>query len=106
MSKISVTKLADSLNDVTLIDVRKPAARAASGLSIEKAAWRHPFDALRWIDQIDRHRKIVVFCVHGHEVSQAVHSFLRDDGIDASYLEGGFDAWREAGHNVVPNDGD
>jgi hypothetical protein len=38
---------------------------------------------------------VVVYCVHGHEVSQGVTSALRTAGVDAAYLEGGIAGWTE-----------
>jgi len=35
---------------------------------------------------------VVVYCVHGHEVSQDAARALRERGIDARYLEGGIEA--------------
>ncbi|MCR9124302.1 MAG: rhodanese-like domain-containing protein [Phyllobacteriaceae bacterium] len=89
---------------VAIIDVRKPAARAASGLAIPGSRFHHPFDAMNWADAEKRHQ-LVIYCVHGHEVSQAVCGFLRDEWIDCRYLAGGFDAWKEAGLPVEPIDG-
>lgn len=90
---------------VTIIDVRKPAARAASGLAIPGAIWRHPFDAANWAYEFTG-KQIVVYCVHGHEVSQAVRGFLADLGIEAVILEGGFEGWRQTGLPVKPLDDD
>ena len=42
-------------------------------------------------------KKAVVTCVHGKERSAGAAALLRTDGIDAEILEGGFEAWREAG---------
>jgi hypothetical protein len=39
---------------------------------------------------------VVVYCRHGHEVSQDVTRSLRAAGIDASYLAGGIAGWTEA----------
>ncbi|KJS16641.1 MAG: hypothetical protein VR78_07200 [Hoeflea sp. BRH_c9] len=88
---------------VSIIDVRKPAARAASGLAIPGALWRHPFDAANWADEFTG-RQVAVYCVHGHEVSQAVRGFLTDLGMDAMSVEGGFEGWRQAGLPVEPVD--
>ncbi len=105
---ITVEELLESTFSGHLVDVRKPEARAASGFGMPGVQWRHPFDAINWVDSLPRHR-VVVFCVHGHEVSQAVAGYLRDEGVDALYLEGGFEAWKEAGGQVdtldVENEG-
>lgn len=102
---ISVEKLGSHTDEYVVVDVRKDGARAQSGLTIAGARYRHPFDAQNWWTQFIG-RRLVVFCVHGHEVSQAVCGFLCDNGIDAQCLEGGFEAWRAAGNPVAPADGD
>jgi len=38
-----------------------------------------------------------VFCVHGLDIGQSTALALRARGIDARYLSGGMEAWREAG---------
>jgi rhodanese-related sulfurtransferase len=52
----------------------------------ELAAWRHGRTDCR---------PVVVYCVHGREVSQGVAETLRGLGIDARYLAGGIGAWVE-----------
>lgn len=98
---ITVSELVARADDVLIFDVRKPEARRQSGYGIAGSTWHHPFDAATWVQQY-RHRDecCVVYCVHGHEVSQAVAGFLRDNGIDAVFLEGGFEAWGVAGGKV------
>jgi rhodanese-related sulfurtransferase len=41
-------------------------------------------------------RPILVYCVHGHEVSANAAQALRGHGFEAAYLEGGIHAWHEA----------
>ena len=43
---------------------------------------------------------VVVYCVHGHEVSQGVCQTLRDDGYQVRFLEGGIESWTESGGPV------
>jgi hypothetical protein len=38
---------------------------------------------------------VVVYCVHGHEVSQTAAASLANAGIDAAYLAGGIARWRD-----------
>lgn len=83
-------------SDIRIVDVRKPEARAASGCAIPDAVWKHPFNALNWAGEFLGCR-VVVYCVHGHEVSLAVRGYLADQGIDAVILEGGFEAWAATG---------
>ena len=100
-TSVSPAGLAAEPGDFVILDVRKPAARAASGLAIAGALWRHPFDAANWAGEF-KGRRVILYCVHGHEVSQAVRGYLSDLGIDAAIVEGGFEAWRLAGLPVEP----
>jgi Fe-Mn family superoxide dismutase len=45
---------------------------------------------------------IVVFCVHGHEVSRFGTAMLLLHGVQARYVEGGFTALVAAGADTVP----
>lgn len=84
-----------STTDRMMIDVRKPPAFEASGRLIPGAVWRHPFDVDRWVSDISG--PVVIYCVHGHEVSQGVAAYLRARSLDAVYLEGGFERYVAAG---------
>lgn len=97
---ISPSQLSSRRHEVVIIDVRKEPARRVSMLTIPNAQHRRPFAADMWWPEFAG-RSVVVFCVHGHEVSRAVAGFLRDNGVDAAFLEGGFEAWRESGLAVV-----
>jgi thiosulfate sulfurtransferase len=96
---ISIEEFSKAKN-LTIVDVRKAPARGLSGLTMPDAVWRAPFSADNWWQEFVG-QKVVVFCVHGREVSKAVAGFLSDQRIDARYLAGGFEAYREAGGAVV-----
>ena len=100
-SALTPSDLAASRDGRTIIDVRKPEARRKSGYAVPGSVWLHPFEAAGWAPAY-RGRPVVVYCVHGHEVSQAVRGFLDDMGVDAMILDGGFEAWREAGLPIEP----
>ncbi len=85
-----------------ILDVRKRAAFDESGLMLSGAVWRDPFQISAWMRDLDTNTPLIIHCVHGHEVSQNAAQTLRDAGFDARVLEGGFDAWREAGGEIVP----
>ncbi len=46
-------------------------------------------------------RSVVVSCQKGLKLSQGAAAWLRHEGIAAESLEGGFEAWRAAGHPLV-----
>ena len=96
------TTIADLLRSPeppVLIDVRRAPARAASGLTIPNSLRGEPEHVAEWGRALGS-RTVVVFCVHGHEVSQGVADHLSELGVDAAFLVGGFAAW-EAGGNPV-----
>lgn len=85
-----------------VLDVRKPEAFEASGAMLQGAAWRDPAGANRWGLDLPNRTPVVVYCVHGHEVSQGVGAALRDIGVNVRVLKGGFESWRQAGGPTVP----
>ena len=90
---ISLADLSNSPDAPLLIDVRKEPARAASGLTIPGSLRGEPERAAEWAVALHG-RTVVVFCVHGHEVSRGVADRLTALGVDCRYLEGGFVAWQ------------
>jgi rhodanese-related sulfurtransferase len=84
-----------------VIDVRRRAALEADTAMIAGATWRDPFDVPDWEKYLPRHRPVVLYCVHGHEISRNAVAALRLAGVDARYLEGGIEAWRSLGAPTV-----
>jgi len=84
-----------------VIDVRRtPAFRAASDMAAG-ALRRDPDTVASWAKTLPR-AGVVVYCVHGHEVSQNTAQALRELGIEARYLEGGLEeGWKAAGGAVI-----
>jgi rhodanese-related sulfurtransferase len=80
-----------------VIDVRKAPRYAEAPGTIPGAIRRDPDEIGGWACHLDLGRMIVVYCLHGHEVSQAAAVILDRCGYPARYLEGGIDAWKMAG---------
>jgi len=76
----------------TILDVRRAPAFDGASDMIATAIWYDPARVEEWITGLSRERDHVVYCVHGHEVSQNTAESLRTKGIRATYLEGGIDA--------------
>ncbi len=88
--------------EALLVDLRKPAAAAASGVVVAGALRRDPF-AFSHDDPLTAEpRPVMVFCVHGHEVSRFACALLLLHGRDATYVRGGFEALRTAGAPLEP----
>lgn len=97
---ISTAELAahfGSAQSPLLFDVRREAAYAASDVIIAGASRDGVEQIVRGRDALPPTRPVVVYCVHGHEVSQGAAQALRAAGIDAVYLDGGIEAWRAQG---------
>ncbi len=75
-----------------LIDVRRQPAFLGAGDMIRGALRRDPAAIERWQPALPAGREVVVYCVHGHEVSRNAAKAL---GV--RFLEGGIEAWRAAG---------
>lgn len=84
-----------------LIDVRKNERfREAPDLA-RGALRRDPLRVADWAKTLPASASVVVYCVHGHEVSQETARNLRAQGIAAGFLEGGIEGWREAGGELA-----
>ena len=81
----------------TLVDVRRPEAFARDPVTIPHADRREPDAIDGWSRELEPWREVVVYCVHGHEVSQNAAAALGRRGLVARYLEGGLEGWRAAG---------
>ena len=107
MSDLFVTALAlsewlDRPDAPLVIDVRKAAAFLADPERIGDAQWRDPYDVGRWGPTLPRDRDVVVYCVHGHEVSRGVRDLLQSFGYRAWYLAAGIDGWKKRKHFALP----
>ncbi|MDX6752642.1 chromate resistance protein [Geminicoccaceae bacterium 1502E] len=80
-----------------VLDVRRPFTYRAADSALPGALRRPPDTAEAWQRDLPPGRSAVVYCVHGHEVSQTVASVLDRLGTEAAFLEGGIEGWREAG---------
>ena len=85
-----------------VIDVRRSPAFAEDPQVIAGALRRTPETIAEWSRELEPWRPVIVYCVHGHNVSQDAAVFLRTAGFDAHHLEGGLAGWRETGGATLP----
>jgi rhodanese-related sulfurtransferase len=79
-----------------VIDVRRTERFRESPYLVKGALRRDPEKVLEWKKSLPPAASVVVYCVHGHEVSQGVAKALQ-----AKYLEGGLEHWKEQGGEVA-----
>ncbi len=84
-----------------IIDVRRQDFFTQSPQLLPGALWRDAGKAQEWEGELDRARPIVAACKAGHEMSQTTVAQLRASGLDACVLEGGYQAWTNAGLPIV-----
>ena len=94
-ASISAAELRKSLGSSTpplVIDVRRNERFRESPYLVKGALRRDPATVEQWKQTLPRGANVVVYCVHGHEVSQNAAKAL-----GARYLEGGIEHWRAEG---------
>jgi rhodanese-related sulfurtransferase len=80
-----------------LLDVRPTPSFDSDRVMIVGAVRRAPETLARWAPALPIDRSIVVYCGEGLEISETVVAALRQEGRNASLLEGGLGAWIAAG---------
>lgn len=80
-----------------VIDVRRGVAFTQAQDMAQGALRRDPATIDSWVKALPATSNVVVYCVHGHEVSQNAAKALRDHGLRARFLDHGLEGWREAG---------
>src|SRR5438105_4584993 len=101
ISVFSFSRLAGALPPPAIIDVRHAAAFECGPRVIPRAI-RRPPDLEAWQAILEPWRTIVVYCVHGGDVSRDIAAALAHRGFDARYLAGGIEAWGRDGHALEP----
>jgi rhodanese-related sulfurtransferase len=99
-ASISAAELRKSLLGSTpplVIDVRRNERFFEATDLLRGALRRDPARIADWSKTLPRAAGVVVYCVHGHEVSQNAAKAL-----GARYLEGGIEHWREEGGELAP----
>lgn len=97
---ITSTALAAALQSDSpplVIDVRRPPAFGDAREMIDGALRRDPGQVDAWAQSLPKYTEVVVYCVHGHAVSQDAAAALAATGRKARFLEGGIGHWTEAG---------
>lgn len=88
-----------------VVDVRRESVFRESGRRIAGAVWRNHLETDHWSGEFGDGRPLVVYCIHGHNVSELAAAQLRAAGIEALVLDGGLQSYEAAGGVMVTRDG-
>lgn len=95
-----LSRLVGLPNTPVVIDVRIPDDIAADPRFQPCTEFRSHKDVADWA-RLYSGRDVIVSCQRGLKLSQGVAAWLRHEGVSAQTLEGGFEAWRNAGGILV-----
>jgi rhodanese-related sulfurtransferase len=85
----------------TLVDIRAEEEFAADPRLLPGAVHRPHVDVAQCAQEL-RARPVVAICQTGGASSHGLAALLRLEGVSAEALDGGFEAWRQAGLPLVP----
>ncbi len=81
----------------TVLDVRREQAFEEDPRMLPGAVRVPPEDVVAWADRLGSPVEVVVYCVHGHQVSQGAAQALEGRSLRVRYLQGGIEQWRAEG---------
>ncbi len=87
--------------NILVLDVRRKSDYMTDGLKIPGAAWLDPDKLTLWSTALPLDRDIVIYDTRGGSVSNSVVDQLQAKGVKARFIEGGIEAWKSAGGEVV-----
>jgi Fe-Mn family superoxide dismutase len=92
---------AEAIGDALLFDVRRAGVYEEADSRIPGARWRDPALVSQWAAALPSARRVVVYCVLGHEVGRSTALRLRAQGISAQFLRGGIEGWKAEGRPLA-----
>ena len=91
----------EDIASALVLDVRRAGVFAKATTMIPGARWADPAAVGTWAATLPADRTVLVYCIHGHEVSRATAMRLRAARVSARSLAGGIDGWQAASRPVV-----
>lgn len=96
-----LARLLGTARSPIIIDVREDEALDADKRLIPASVHLPYASAEQWASGY-RGKSVAVSCQRGKKLAEGAAAWLRHYGADAEVVEGGFEAWREAGLPLVP----
>jgi len=87
--------------DIKLLDVRRQADYDSSDGKLPGAHWHDPEQMAVWSQYLPKGQDVILYCVRGGAVSNSVVDALQALGVKARFIEGGIEAWKQAGGSIV-----
>lgn len=81
----------------TLLDIRRSSDYETSEDIVPGAIWKDPANIDEWIASVPKDGQVIIYCVRGGGVSNSVLDQLQVNGINARYIEGGIEGFKNAG---------
>jgi rhodanese-related sulfurtransferase len=82
--------------NILVLDVRRDADYEADREMIPDAIKRNPEQVEQWAREIPKDKDVVVYCIRGGSVSNSVVDKLLAAGVNARYIEGGWEAYKKS----------
>ena len=101
ISPAQLWSLVGTAQSPQIVDARRREVYDAAPGVLPTALWQDAAQIAQWSGRLDRQRRVVVACREGHQLSQMAAAALREQGFDASALEGGYAGWTAAGLPLV-----
>jgi rhodanese-related sulfurtransferase len=105
ISPEQLSRLIGTADCPVIVDVRREEVFRAAATRISGAVWRSHLAAVEWAHDLPAGRPVVVYCIHGHNVSALAAALLAAAGVDVAVLEGGIEAFAQAGGPLVARAG-
>ena len=96
-----LARLIGTARSPIIIDVREDEALAAD-LRLIPTSMHLPYATAEQWASTYRGKSVAVSCQRGKKLAERAAAWLRHYGADAEVVEGGFEAWRDAGLPLVP----
>jgi len=87
---------------VMILDVRRKGDLDSDTVRITGAIWKDPENVAEWGKALPKDKDVVIYCVRGGSVSNSVVDQLQGQGVKARFVEGGIEAWKQAGGTTEP----
>ncbi len=98
---ITPDTLKAEIDGMMILDVRRVSDLDTATEKLAGARWKDPQHVFVWADALPKDQSIVLYCVRGGSVSNAVVDALQAKGLQARFIEGGIEGWKAAGGVVI-----